>query len=324
MIEVPGTGGPRLLILGVALVLVACTDPTASPSPSASPAPAPSASPSAAPTAAGTAPPTSAPSSSTLATPTPTPITELSFAAPFDEGWANKFVMRVTVSDLNVRDSPSTSAPSNGTAPNGGLFLVRDWPVTANGFTWYYGVTLLTSVPGVVPDLPTSIDTGYDEVLVGWMVTGTEDAPYVIPIAPRCPAVRDVRNLAAMLDSELVACFGSDSIELEGTFSCLDCFGEVFAGSFDPDWLANPRELYALSVDGEDALPLRVHFAPDGPALPEEGALIRVRGHFSDPRSATCEITVARSDGTTKSIADAAAEQWCRAKFVVERYEVIG
>lgn len=314
-----GSGRPRQLAVTLALVVAACGGPSVTPSATSTAAPAPSAS-----TIAGapTPAPTIAPTND-VPTPTPSQPTELSFASPFDQGWANQFVMRVAVSGLNARDRPSTSAKSNGKAPKGGLFMMSDWPITANGYTWYYGYTLLTSVPGVVPDLPTAIVGGYDEVLVGWLATGTEDTPFLIPIAPRCPSVRDVVNLAAMLDSERLACFGSETIELEGTIKCSDCFGEVFAGTFEPDWLANPRELYDLSVNVDEALPLKVHFPPGGAALPAEGATVRVRGHFSDPRSATCRITVQLTDGGTKAIANAAAEQWCRGKFVVDSFAVV-
>lgn len=321
MVNVRGTGAPRLLVVCIALLAIACSGPTASPSPAGTPAPEGSASPIAVlPTTTAT---TNPPMTETPA-PTSTPRTELTYASSSPQMWANRFVMRIAVGDLNVRDRPSTSAASNGKAPKGGLFMMWDWPVTANGYTWYYGWTLLTSVPGVVPDLPTAMSTGYDEVLTGWIATGTEDTPFLIPIAPRCPSTRDVLNVGAMLDSERVACFGSETLELEGRFSCDDCSGEIYAGTFEPEWLADPRELYSLSVEGEDALPVKVHFAPEGPAVPEEGALVRVRGHFSDGRAATCRITVAIQDGGSKAIANEAAEQWCRARFVVESYEVVG
>jgi hypothetical protein len=231
----------------------------------------------------------------------------------------NRFVMRVAISDLNVRGKPSRSAPSSGKAPKGGLFLVYDWPVTADGFTWYFGVTLLTNSAGTLPPLPTPISTDYDEVLTGWMATGTEDSPFLVPLAPRCPTTVDLTDVAAMLSSERISCFGSSSITLEGTFGCDQCDGET-PGTFEPAWLAGYLEFDLLTGTAPEGLPVALHLAPGGPARPADGATIRVRGHYVDPRSSTCTITL---DGGVK-IAAAAAKQWCQGRFVVDSYEVIG
>ena len=316
-------GMPSLLAVATVMVVGACGGPAVTSAPGAS-APAPSGSPIAVPAPQDTAAasPSALPTSTVV--PSPTPTNPPSYNVFPELGWVNKFVMRVAVSDLNVRRSPSTSGVSEGKAPKGGLFMVYDWPVQANGYTWYYGFTLLTSQPGVIPDLPTPIETGYDEVLGGWMATGTEDTPFLVPLAPRCPGVRNLLNVAAMLDFERVTCLASDSIELEGSYGCGGCGGE-WPGSFEPVWLASPLEFTRLSTSGDDGLSLALHFPPDGPGLPAEGTNIRVRGHFSDARSTTCRMTeLGRSGALDVKIDDDAAEQWCRARFVVESYQVIG
>jgi len=309
----------------LALVVAACAGPVASPSPDATPSSGPSAP---LDTFLPTAPPTETPIPSLTASPVPSvepsPTASIDFFPP-ELAYVNQFVMRVAVNDLNVRSKPSKSGASRGKASKGGLFMMYDWPVVADGYTWYPGFTLLTSEPGVLPDLPTPIDTGYDEVLGGWMATGTEDTPFLVPLAPRCPVARDLTNVGAMLGSERISCFGSDTLTLEGTIGCEFCGGAT-AGTFEPAWLASRLEVDFLSV-GDDATwrTLALRFAPDGPALPTDGSTVRVHGHFSDSRSATCRIIEVGTDGQPSvPIADDAAEQWCRSRFVVESYEVIG
>jgi hypothetical protein len=314
------------MVVALAAVLAACSGPTGSTAPSGPlepSVPVASASP------VG-ALPTVVPSIE----PTPTAVPEptepgIQFDGRDEFSFVTRFVMRVAVDDLNARREPDKSSASNGKAKKGQLFMFYDWPVTADGYTWYYGFQQLEN-DDVVPNLPKSYNEGYDEILGGWMAAGTEDTPFLVPVGPRCPTTRDLRNVSAMLASERVACFGSDSLTLEGEFGCGDCGGEA-PGTFEPAWLASPLEFYGLSVIGLgpdpdfDSGPLSLHFAPDGPAVPADGVIIRVNGHFSDARASTCRITVLASDGSlTRKIANSAAEQWCSSKFVVDSYEVIG
>lgn len=318
-----GSSGLRLPSIALAVVLGACGGPSATASPAASPAAGPSSSPVAVvPTPLVTALPSPTP----IVSPTPGPLPTGSDYVTYPEfGYVSTFVMRVAVSELNVRRKPSKNGISEGKAPKGGLFMMYDWPITADGYTWYYGFTLLTDTPGVLPDLPAVINTGYDEVLGGWMATGTEDTPFLIPLAPRCPDVADLSNVGAMLTSERVSCFGSASLMLEGTIGCEGC-GGASAGTFEPEWLASRLEFAFLSVGFDETMrALALYVAPDGPARPADGARVRVRGHFSDTRSATCRITeLGPGDELSVPIANAAAEQWCRGKFVVESIEVLG
>jgi hypothetical protein len=307
-----------LLAVVVALVVGACGGPAASSTPGETEAPSPS-------TAAVTpsAQPSIEPSTQTsipLPTPTTGPSPTASTYVQFAEfAFVNKFVMRVAVSELNVRRAPSKSGTSEGKAPKGALFMMYDWPVSADGYTWYYGFTLLTSKPGVLPDLPTPIETGYDEVLGGWMATGTEDTPFLVPLAPRCPSARDLANVAAMLDSERLSCFGSTAITLEGTFGCMECGGAT-AGTYEPAWLAGPLDGEPLAASGVE---LVIRFAPDGPTPPARGAHVRVHGHFSDARSTGCRIQVLIDDSDVLTAVDNdAAAQWCRSQFVVDSFEV--
>ena len=304
------------LAVAVALLVGACGGPAESAAPSATPGLVPTSVPTLEPTTSAASLP---PSPSPEPTPTAVPTQAAGGSEAFPElAFVNRFVMRVVVSDLNVRSKPSKSAKSNGKAPKGGLFMMYDWPIKADGYTWYAGFTLLTSKPGVLPDLPTPIETGYDEVLGGWMATGTEDTPFLFPLGARCPTTRNLENVGAMLDSERLSCFGSDTLELEGTFGCGGCGGEA-PGTYEPGWLANVLEFDYLNGSGEDGARFALHFPPSGPARPPEETRVRVRGHFDDPAASTCRITVLGDDGTLSvKIANDAAEQWCRSKFVVE------
>lgn len=321
-------GGSRMLgrlTVALAIVVGACGGPAASSTPgtSATPSPSPVA-------VVPTAPPPSADASIEPSIPLPTPTAGPSapattYAVYPEFAYVDRFVMRVAVNDLNVRRKPSTSAASEGKASKGQLFMVYDWPISANGYTWYFGYVQLTNEPGVIPSLPAGYSVGYDEVLAGWMATGTEDTPFLTPVGPRCPDVRDLLNVGNMLGSERVACLGSNSLTLEGIYGCEGCGGAV-AGTFEPAWLASPLDTGFLSTSLVDpAAALSLHFAPGGPALPAQGTRLRVRGHFSDDRAATCRITeLGEGDAAGGPIANAAAEQWCRSKFVVDSYEVIG
>jgi len=301
--------------VAVAMLVAACGSQTASPSPTAASATATSA-----PASIEASPSAAVPSAaaSPSIAPSPTASPPLAGSGDYPElAWVNRFVMRVAVSDLNVRAKPSTSAASNGKAPKGGLFMIYDWPVVATGYTWYPGFTLLTAKPGVLPDLPTPIETGYDEVLGGWMAIGTEDTPFLVPLAPRCPATADLANVAGMLDSERISCFGAEAITFEGS-------GGAAPGTFEPAWLASPLEEGFLSASGGDSPTLGLRLAPGGLSAPAQGSRVRVRGHFSDERSSTCRIAELGAGEALVPIANAAAEQWCRSKFVVDNLEVIG
>ena len=319
----PTSSLPRRAALSLAIlvgVVGACGGPTATvqPSPSVEPA-------SAVPTTAASPQVTAEPSSTPLPTATSSPTIAPVANQDYPElAWVNRFVMKVAVSDLNVRQKPSRTAKSNGKAPKGGLFMVFDWPIKADGYTWYYGFTLLTTKPGVLPELPSPIETGYDEVLGGWMATGTEDTPFLVPVAPRCPTTPDLASVAAMLDSERITCLGSEALTLEGLYRGEGCGGAA-QGTFEPEWLASPLECPNVQASADGAVPLYLHFAPDGSALPPDGARIRVRGHFSDERASTCRITELGADESLSvPIANDAAAQWCRGKFVVDNVEVIG
>jgi hypothetical protein len=305
-----------------ALAMAGCTGssptaaPTTAPTLPATPAlqvsVAPSG-PSAAPTGSP-APATPSPTSS------PTPQAEYST----DLNWANEVAMRVIVSGLNVRTRPSTSAARIGKAPKGSVFLFLDWPTRANGFNWYFGYQATPSADGSLPALPHVLDSGGVEPLSGWVAAGTSDAPYLEPIPARCPTTVDLANVEAMLNSERVACFGSDGLELTGTYGCGGC-GGINAGTFTPSWLADPLGFNFLSVDPSARIgPLGLRFAPDGPTGPPDGTIVRVRAHFADARSSTCVIAPLGKGDVPTPIPSGIARDYCRAQLVVDSFNNLG
>jgi hypothetical protein len=134
----------------------------------------------------------------------------------------------------------------------------------------------------------------------------------------------NLAGVESMLDSELLACFGSKAIVVQGTFGCGGC-GGVSAGTEAPEWLADPLSGGLLSVHPETRLgPLAVHFAPTGPPRPADGSIVKVTIHLDDPRATTCRISVADEAGNDVAVDNTAALAWCNAKFVVDSLDVLG
>jgi hypothetical protein len=234
--------------------------------------------------------------------------------------------VRVLVDGLRMRESPSTEAdlvedlPLDSVLAVGFVHFRGDWgPVVEGGFEWYPVSRLadLTELPPL-SDGPVSPVDGRS----GWVAGGDESEDFVALLEPRCPARPvDLRTLEAMLPWEHLACFGTEPVLLEGTFGCNGCTG-VFAGTFEPSWLAFPFTSAFLSVtDASRIGPFAMRFAPGGPAQPAPGTIVRATGHFDDAAARGCTVSPgeppAPIDGRT-------AELYCREQFVVEILEVIG
>ena len=234
-------------------------------------------------------------------------------------------IVRVLTDGLRMREEASTASTLVDNLPVDQLLLVgyaaqrSDWgPISAGGFAWYPVVRL-----GEATD-PPPLSEGplVTTSAAGWVAAGDETEAYIQLLEPRCPT-RPVTlaTLEAMQPWEQLACFGAEQITLEGTFGCGGC-GGFFAGTFEPSWLASPVNGAFLSVDPNARLgPLTLRFAPGGPAMPAEGQILRVVGHFDDPAAGGCAV----SPGETPVPVDArAAELYCRSQFVVESLEVTG
>jgi hypothetical protein len=303
------------------LVLAACAGPTV---PSASPL---LASPS--PSATSSVPISPLPTSTTLASEAPT-------AEPAARGWAQDppkplllgRAVRVTVAELNVRFRPSTSARVVGTVRADHVLAISQLPpIESAGYLWYHGLTV--SIDGELPPLPDNPVDRQDGI-GGWFAAMKGSMPYVAPLPPRCPETVDLENLGAMLPAEQLACFGDESIEVEGTYGCPPCTG-VYRGEFQPKWLADPAIYNLVSEVGAslEGSRLPVRFRPDAPRPPTDGSIIRIRGHFDDPAASDCSMSmpdpwVDNNDFHVEPVPSAVARLWCRQMFVVENYRVIG
>lgn len=312
------------------LLVAACAAPVA---PTSSPGPGgPSNAPSAPPSSesvAATVMPTVEP-----ATPAPTgpvlPTTE-----PTGPSWTPRPAERllldslvyVQVDRLNVREMPTVNAKILDVVEQGDFLRIADYgPFSHDGYTWYWTVFLAKAGE---PPVSSTVNVRDSDGVRGWIAVGQGDASYVKRLKPRCPPVIDLASIEHMLGSELLACFGGNSIELVGTFGCSGC-GGARPGTFEPDWLANPLNFSFLTeYPVTDRLgPFVLHFPPSGPAAPPVASVIRVRGHFDDAAAETCTISVIDPlkpfGDDLIEISAAAAHLACAQQFVVESVEVLG
>jgi hypothetical protein len=234
--------------------------------------------------------------------------------------------VRVLIEGLRMREGPSTEATLIDSLPVDQLLLVgyswhrpADWgPVSAGGFAWYPVIRL-----GEGTDLPALSDGLLVTTSpVGWVAAGDVAEAYIQLLDPRCPPRPvSLATLEAMQPWEQLACFGSEQITLDGTFGCGEC-GGLFLGTFEPAWLASPAVAAFLSIDPNTRIgPFSMHFPPGAPAVPADGQILRVVGHFDDPAAIGCTV----SPGETPVPVDArAAELYCREQFVVESFAVTG
>lgn len=317
----------RVLSIVVVVILAACES---SATPSSTPVPVASAAPTA---SSAESPWITSPPEPTL-DPTDEPQPEpAETAEPARWAWAQdpprpllvESAVRVVVEELNVRARPSTTARRLGTVDEGNVLVFRGPPVEADGYIWYRGFLAWSSIDHV-PALPAPLlDVG--DPLGGWIATSNGDVDYVVPIPTRCPAVVDIRNVVAMLPAERLACFGDQSIELEGTIGCHGCTIHIF-GEFEPDWLTNPNRVHDLLWDDPlEGRSLMLRFPPDGPTRPTDGEIIRVHGHFRDAAASDCSLSLAyywADSSDIHPVGTGVARQLCRQEFVVEWYDVLG
>ena len=202
-----------------------------------------------------------------------------------------------------------------------GDVLVLDYlPRLIDGRVWYTASRVAQDgeMPARLPEL--------EDRLYGWVAVRDGDTDYVEPLAPRrCPGVVSLETVSELLGSERLACFGGWAITLEGVFGCGGC-GGFTPGEFAPRWLIHPFAAEPLSIDPPARFAnMVIRFRPDGPAKPDLASIIRVVGHFDDPASQRCELSVS-IDGTDAlvQVPERFAIATCRQEFVVESYEILG
>lgn len=235
--------------------------------------------------------------------------------------------VRVAVAELNLRFGPCTAAKKLATLTKGTLLVVSDdpyGPVKGNGYAWYSVVFPPGAVGGHLQPLPGSWFPDGTDTDGGWIAATDGTSPFVETIEPRCPAVVDLENVIAMLEWETLACFDAP-IEVEGTFGCGGCGGSGGPVA-SPTWLADAFNIGNLRIrwgDWTEYQPIAIFFKPDGPAAPPEGSVIRVTLHVDDPAAQTCSFDWVLEDPAFQ-VPKQTAVAWCRERFVVDAYTVMG
>jgi hypothetical protein len=286
-----------LLILASAAVLAACAAPPAAVSQ------APSNTPMA--TAMASASATAMPAPSATAEPSATPAPAPAFEAPDDilPPWSTVVVV---VDALQLRTDPGLSASVAGTASAGAAYQVSGYefgPVVVDGLDWY---RLLTAGDAVI-----------------WAAAGSGADRYLEVLPADCgEPVIDLAALTRMTEWDRLACFGDRSLTIEGTYGCGQGCGGYYVGQYEPTWLAYPPIYKLLWLDYPTSQAfLEMRISPDSELqIPAEGSIVRVTGHFSDPVSPTCQM----STGDQQAVDPMTAELFCRERFVVDSFEVIG
>lgn len=239
-------------------------------------------------------------------------------AAPGSGSWAKDLSMpllmdsrvRVTVDELNVRRRPWLGARIVGTVQRGQILEVSQFraPYEADGYVWY-----------AVFFFPYEFEM--------WIAAGTPDETYVERVPARCPDEVTLEKFGRMRGPDFLACFGSRTIEVEGRYRCTvaDCLDRD-PGTYEPAWLAHPLQVgLVVSVPPRGSLTLR--YPPEVTGEPPEEMLVRIRGHFDDPRAAECTMSDVypwARHGPATPIGAAVARELCRQRFVVEGFEILG
>ena len=209
----------------------------------------------------------------------------------------------------------SRAGEAIGTLARGDVVILDDFgPIETDGALWMDGRRIPTPQPGLLPDLPAAAPDP-EFPLTGWFVAGDAAGEYVAKVPTRCPSVVDFANVAAMLESERLACLGGQALTFEGFLQCAPCGGDT--GTYDPPWLAGEAAGTIVDPNGGGPAGLALYL-PSPVAIPPARSLVRVRGHLDDPRAATCQMTL---DGNP--ILREWAVQLCRRHFVVESLEVL-
>ena len=218
------------------------------------------------------------------------------------------------VKGLRVRDLPSLAGKVTASFAAGTRMTVVGnptslGPVSAEGFDWY-----LVQYRADENDPATEV--------LGFAAAGDPATPFLATLRPRCEAAADI----LLTEFEQLSCYGGASLTVTGTYGCGEC-GGLAMGSFEPGWLADPNQGYFQVVRVQPGKGLGwtdMHISPgSGLEYPAEGSIIRVVGHYDDPAASTCRIASGVEGELT--IADQrAAVLYCRERFVIDSYEVIG
>jgi hypothetical protein len=229
-------------------------------------------------------------------------------------------IAQVVTTDLVVRSAPGTGPESRiyqERLASPTLLYVFDGPVAADGYDWYL----------VLPRNLSFLPSGYH---VGWVAAAGKDGEaWIGDATPQCPEPT-LEDIVALSDVAMLACFGSQSLGLEGWISTCSARDPAIASPYI--WASR------CSVEDSgypvDVVPspggLEIWFDGDIGAQPSaESRLSRITGHFDDLRSATCPNVIPADiyPGELQAMDFKPPPGWgvfqCRTAFVAASAEVI-
>jgi len=193
-------------------------------------------------------------------------------------------------------------------------------PTFDDGYAWY-PVQFISGYADWPADPPT------DTAAFGYVAGHSADGERLVELMePRCPSSADIVSLTRITAWERASCMGDRQLTLEGTYGCGVCDSLVYEGTWEPEWLAsylNP--LSPLSPVGQvqavGVEPIVLAFPPavGKPESGVSGSVMRIVGHFNDPRSTDCVV------GDESGLSEESAAEWyCRERFVVDEWEITG
>lgn len=216
-------------------------------------------------------------------------------------------VAQVVTTDLVSRSAPGTAGDSEiypGVLDAPTLLFLLEGPVMADGYDWYLVAPFEEFLSDIAPEWPR----------LGWVAAASRaDEPWIAPWAGDCPdpTLEAIHGRPYYL---LLACFGAETLALAGTFD--GCFTSDPV-SVSPSWLASSGcrlVPFGWEPEGVFSGGLVLRLGPDVGMPSENGAAIRVVGHFDDAAARTCSENTPPGDAETPP---ALVILRCRAQFVV-------
>jgi hypothetical protein len=220
----------------------------------------------------------------------------------------------VTVTDeLRIRSEPGLNGERYELLPTGTPVWVIDGPVIASDYEWFQVVA-------------PSIDVGDGVPRVGWVAASEHGAePWLARAGVDCPDgssvdSEDLERLTSLDRAhEALACFGSSTIQFQGTIG-LECGVVDRPGwAMTPEWLSANSSARIRILDGDVILVGRPRPGLEFPVScgEDDPQQYVIDAHFDDAAAAECDATIP-GDEEPRDL-DRVAEYWCRTTLVIER-----
>lgn len=217
----------------------------------------------------------------------------------------------MVTADLVVRSAPGVSAasemyPERLNEPT--LLFVVEGPVRADGYDWYL----------VQPfSRDRCVDVCPPGPPFGWVAqAGKDGEEWIAPASLDCPEP-DVGDIGWLSPAARLACFGNETLALEGIFG--DCYAAETPVAFQQtrceirptDYVQETFTSFLTMIPAAG-----VEFPWDRP-----GVRIRATGHFDDPTASDCEWGERSNEDFGLPPGNPPPAEWvilnCRQEFVV-------